>query len=90
MGIIQAKCLIKVKIGFSKETFACTVFVTYCPSQNYKFSQNFLNSQNSQMKGLSKWLPLPKNIFTLGQNVSFLLVDQSPSSILSGHSKKAC
>jgi len=42
------------------------------------------------MKGLSKWKPLPKNIFTLGQNVSFLLVDQSPTSICQWHSKKVC
>jgi len=36
MGIIQAKCLIKVKIGFSKETFAYIVLVIFGPSQDSK------------------------------------------------------
>jgi len=81
----KAKCLIKVKIDFSKEAFAYTVFVTYWLSKITRLPQNFLDSQNFQMKGLSKWLPLPKHIFTLGQDASFLLVDQYPIFILQGH-----
>jgi len=37
MGIIQEKCLIKVRIGFSNETFAYMVLVTFWPSKIYKF-----------------------------------------------------
>jgi len=64
--IIQAKCLIKVKIGFSKEIFAYTCLLPIIFPKITKLSQNFQYSQNFQIKGLPKWLPLPKNIFTLG------------------------
>jgi len=32
MGIIEARCLVKVKIDFSKEIFTYMVFFTFWPS----------------------------------------------------------
>jgi len=41
VGIIQAKCLIRVKIDFFKEAFAYMVFVNCWLFQNYQASPKF-------------------------------------------------
>jgi len=65
MGIIQVKYLIKIKIGFFKETFAYMVLVTILAFPKFlSFLKlpsfpKFSRFPKSQMKGLSKWSPLP-------------------------------